>query len=888
MTHYVQYSLADNGTIRHWLVCGTITTPLTTLDQRVPMVGSPFGRGRRWIVNYWAFDPESAALKKRVYQQLPPFTWQPDRQPEIGSVGIGDQAWRYARTEDDEVIDFSLFNFAPALMQGWIFTCIESKGEQTVDAELITIGPARVWLNGALVTHYAEHFSYVAVQRIPIRLVLKAGHNEIYVQGDMLGWREARLALGLRLVAKPDVKVKVPIGTYEVAAWREAERGLDSVLINQFAYPTLPGYVSARNEEGFEAEIEVSMPTPDKFGGAVPTDKLPTATRHITLRAGEKIALPITPAITTAMASVPGENTLSLRVRPANGMPLALHREIWASDSQFSNTPYGTYDERRREALEHLAGMPYDVPASMAAVMLGKRTTISSEAVALACHFMDNRYDCADFYAIGLLVLLYRYGEHPALLDADRDRIEQSFQHFKYWIDEPGIDAMCYFTENHQILFHVTQYLAGQRWPDWIFSNSGRIGREQHDRARPRIESWILRRLQGNFSEWDSNAYMTLDAFAMLALAEFAHSPTLRGMATVLLDKIFFLIACQSFRGTHGSTHGRCYVAGLKSARFENTSSLARIGWGMGLFNGETRASSMVAMAERYRVPDVIQRIGAHLPPMLVTRARSKGALRPQFDMKAGTWDVSTITRRTPDGMLSAGVDYRAGEMGIQEHLWQATLSPEAVIFTTYPGNSQEHGNARPNFWAGSARLPRVAMHDRTVICIYRLETGVGLGFTHAYFPAAMFDQYLVRGNWAYARVGDGYVALWGDGELILPEAGQHAGQELRSSAAGQVWVCHIGSAAEDGSFEVFCRTVMANAPQANDLSVRWTTPYGQKLAFAWEGALQVDGQPITWEDIPHYENLYTHTSLGAESMTIRHEDQHISLDLKRGRRQSD
>src|SRR5690606_39783757 len=114
----------------------------------------------------------------------------------------------------------------------------------------------------------------------------------------------------------------------------------------------------------------------------------------------------------------------------------------------------------------------------------------------------------ADFYSIGLLALLERYAGTPALLAEDQAKIEEAFTNFKFWIDEPGLDAMCYFTENHQVLFHVTAYLAGQRWPDRVFTNSGWTGREQKRRARPRIVSWILRRLRGSFSEWDSNAYM--------------------------------------------------------------------------------------------------------------------------------------------------------------------------------------------------------------------------------------------------------------------------------------------------------------------------------------------------------------------------------------------
>lgn len=280
----------------------------------------------------------------------------------------------------------------------------------------------------------------------------------------------------------------------------------------------------------------------------------------------------------------------------------------------------------------------------------------------------------------------------------------------------------------------------------------------------------------------------------MLALVECADSPRLREMSATLLHKTFFMLACQSWRGVHGSSHGRSYVESLKTARLENTSALQRIAWGLGTWNGETRATGMLAMARRYRVPDLIQKIGADLPELLVTRARSAGQYRPRFDLRRGNWDVNTYTRRTPDGMLSAAVDHRPGAVGIQEHLWQATLSPEAVVFTTQPGNSQEHGHARPNFWAGSARLPRVAMTDSTVFCLYNLTTGGGLAFTHAYFPAMAFDEYAMAGPWAFARVGNGYVALAGDGDLQLTTMGRHAGQEIRSRGKGEVWLCHMAA----------------------------------------------------------------------------------------------
>jgi hypothetical protein len=884
-----RYPLGEDRAVHHWLACGPVTSPIEHLAQVVKPDGSPFGHDRRWVLNYWAWSAPSKRIKRRLYQQLPPFEWKPPQEhPSLNSEAIGGKRWEYRVAEEDQVIDFSRFNFTPTLMQGWLFTLLETEQSLTVKAELLTIGPARVFLNGELHTHYQREFSYVALQYIPIQLKLKAGLNSLYLHGEMFGWREARLALGLRFLDAYPVQSCIPLGDIPAEQWKLAEEGLNALRVKQFAFPQLPGYIWLGEEatEAFTFKAEVELPIPENVFAQLGTLQRPKAEAEIQLAPGERAELPIVTEVTAGMSGMPGENSLRLRLRPSDGRPLEIDREIWAGSNLFSHEPYSDYEQRRAEALAHLARMPYDVPAAMAALETGTTDRIRSEAVALACHFMENRYDCADFYAIGLLALMYRYGDHPALLEEDQKRIEKAFKGFKYWIDEPGLDAMCYFTENHQVLFHVACYLAGQRWPDWTFENSGRSGREQMRRAQPRIEDWILRRLQGNFSEWDSNAYMTLDAFAMLALVEFSESSRIREMATALLDKLFFLLACQSFRGAHASTHGRCYVTALKSARVENTSSLQRIAWGMGLFNGETRATGLLALARRYRVPDVIQKIGADVNSTLITRARSRARFRPQFDMRGDWWDVTTLTYRAPEVMLSAALDYQPGEMGIQEHLWQATLGPEASVFTTYPGNSQEHGNARPNFWAGSARLPRVGMFERTVICLYQLEANIGLGISHAYFPTMMFDEYTIDGQWAFARCGEGYIALWGDGELILTERGRYAGQELRSAGQGAVWICHVGRAALDGDFRNFQKRVMENTPRVDGLSMIWETPEGDQLAFGWTGNFKVNGQAERWDAYPHYENAYTQTPMDAERMTIAYGGETLTLDLKRGKRQ--
>jgi len=668
------YALEPDGSIHHWLACGPVSSPLSDLAQVIRADGSPFGPGQRWAINY---VPASLNLKERVYRQLPRPEWRPGPRPALHQPGpSGRKNWQYATALEDHLIDLSLFSFTPTWIEGWLFARLATDGPLTVSADLLTIGPARVWLNGTLQVHHVG-FGYVEPTVVPLSLSLSPGWNDLWLHGEMIGWREARMALGLRLRHQPPVTIGLSLGDASVEAWQRAETALSWLHLKQSAFSALPVHIwldpAAPEPVEFVAEASIPLPT-ENITLPVDTARFSALAESALLIAqpGGSADLPVTSDLAEALSHLPDEFYLRLQLRPADDTSFVVRRNIWVRGQDFRQHPYGDYEARRREALDHLSHMPYQVMGAIAAVETGQAEIIAPEAAALACQFLENRCDCADFYALSLLVLLNRYDDHPALRPADQQRIEDAFRHFKFWIDEPGVDAMCHYTENHQILFHVTAYLAGQRWPDQVFTNSGQTGRWQKARAQRRIKEWILRRLRGGFSEWDSNSYLALDAFAMLALVEFADSARLREMATTLLHKIFFMLACQSYRGVHGCTHGRAYVSALKTARVEETSGLQRIAWGLGTFNGETRATGLLALARRYRVPDVIQRIGADLSDLLLTRARSAGQYRPRFDLKRGTWDVNTLTRRTPDGMLSAAVDYCPGAAGWQEHLWQA------------------------------------------------------------------------------------------------------------------------------------------------------------------------------------------------------------------------
>jgi hypothetical protein len=239
--------------------------------------------------------------------------------------------------------------------------------------------------------------------------------------------------------------------------------------------------------------------------------------------------------------------------------------------------------------------------------------------------------------------------------------------------------------------------------------------------------------------------------------------------------------------------------------------------------------------------------------------------------------------------MLCSAQDYHAGEKGYQQHIWQATLGPAAVVFVTHPPNASEVGAHRPGFWCGNYVLPRVAQWKDTLVAVHNLPEDDWMGFTHAYFPFHEFDECLVdkrtegRPQWAFARTGSGYLALTASCGLELIVRGPSAYQELRSYGQHNVWLCLMGREATDGSFQAFQDRVRALDVAFDDLAVQCTTHRGQALSFGWQGPLMVDGEEQALSGFKHYENPFCVADLPASEIEIRTDNYLMRLNFGMG-----
>ena len=197
-------------------------------------------------------------------------------------------------------------------------------------------------------------------------------------------------------------------------------------------------------------------------------------------------------------------------------------------------------------------------------------TALISANLEGAIERIDIREDCADFTACGM-IRFYLENKHR-LAEENKAEIKQCLTGFKYWMDQYDgrTDSMCHWSENHQILFAVTEYLAGNEWPDAVFAD-GKTGSVHADMAKERIEAWMYQRFYYGFNEYYSNNYYPEDIAPMANFIQFAKaedSEMVQRMK-IVMDLIWIDIATQSYRYTNSegeveyafmSASGRMYM----------------------------------------------------------------------------------------------------------------------------------------------------------------------------------------------------------------------------------------------------------------------------------------------------------------------------------------
>ncbi len=858
-----------NGFIHDWLVAGPLAVLLPGSEETPaqPADGGP-------------------ALDDPGLLSAPPVELDP----------FGALHWRYFRCRPDHYVDLSAFYPQPCSLRAWVYAQVQVDAGQEVDLVLTTAGAAALWLNGSRVS-FGENRPLGFSETLKVssascgasnqsaKVFLRAGGNDLLVCFEQAGRGETAHALALQLKGLDGpALVQVPTRMESgILARRVAmEKIVEAMYLDRYVYGYLDGDRFEKNEPlalrfaGADdcqavAPIEITQRLQD-FSGSI----FQEATRPC--RPGDSFEMAKTFPLRNGphyLALVPPANDYFVKKMRFERRDLFyVVRTPTAQKPYLRGDPALTLARRREEALTDATQRRNEsIYSEVARAALGRWEKLDRKVLAQTLARIGQQHEGSVNDLLGLLGMRLRFGRKHAFPADLKQSIKDCAQGYCYWSEQPGAKGMDYTAESRQILFHTCEILAGQLYPSRTFA-SGKTGLWHTQHGEALALAWLQQRGAWGWQEWDSPSGFEAALAALAHLVDFSKNEALVDLAAVLMDKILFSLALGSYQGAFGAGRGSSDTASVLSARLQPTSGVSRLLWGLGTFNENLMGVVSLATCEKYELPETIRQIANESPAALWGRAQDAGG--------AGRTGVNRVVYKTADFMLASAQDYRPGEAGAQEHVWQATLGPDSLVYVNHPANFSVEDVHRPNLWVGNRSLPRVAQWGDVLLALYALPEDDWLGFTHAYFPAATFDEYVLQGDWAFARKGKGYLALTAAQGLEWIVQGQTALRELRSYGRKNIWLCQMGQELLDGSFAAFQQKALAARLEfdlaAEPFAVRYQSLRGDALNFAWRGDLIVNEQVQPLTGFKHFENPYCVVDLPAAQMDILYQEEGIRL----------
>lgn len=238
---------------------------------------------------------------------------------------------------------------------------------------------------------------------------------------------------------------------------------------------------------------------------------------------------------------------------------------------------------------------------------------------------------------------------------------------------------------------------------------------------------------------------------------------------------------------------------------------------------------------------------------------------------------VNSITYKTPDYMISCAQDFRSGEKGYQQHIWQATLADMAIVFTNHPGLGE-----RPGYWAGNDIMPKALQYKNTLISMFDTSNTDHYTYTHGHFPINEFDQVKEENGWVFGRKGHGYIALFSQHGYEWADTTDTLKKELICQETKNIWLCQMGSATENGDFSSFVKVITSSQLDFKNNGIIFRTPKNELIETGYNSSLIVNGELIETSDYKRIKNNYSDSDYMSGKYTIKDGTDLIEIDFEK------
>ena len=769
------YPLNDSGYVTTWLVSGRLDTPVDPATRTIIDQGK-----YEYHLKQTIHDDSLSEVPKNI---------------ELGAPGINDELpWYMYQSGPNSFIDLFKFYFVIYRCEFWAATSIVSPIDQKVDADIWNYPSYDAWLNGEHVS-VCKECQYLPMRRNHVTLSLKKGENLFFLRVQNACARDTRNIVALSFPGNPDIRVAYPgKDNPELDAERDTLDWIHSIRWN---------------------------------GEQLVTDK----------SAPEGVVFTVNGTVNEGTAFTVEPNTTHLTLC-AEICGISIERKVEISERivPAKKLNWNSPDEAREAFIKSLTDRKVDATKSRncqhfyttyARLCKGYELDENDIEIIRAClEEVNIQKDCSDF-RFGYVLASVKKGLFPDYLI---EEVHEAALKYSYWLDEMAVGAMCYNSENHSLLFHSCQMLAGMMWPDEIFTASGRTGKEQYEIACQRIDKWLTNIENNGFAEFLSGGYTSITVAAMLTVVDFA-SDELSIRTSKLIDEIFYAIVHNSFDGVVYAPQGRIY-RGVIMPWNEGTQSLLYYATGTASPSGIGAIGSFLAAfaGSKYRIPADIEE---HLNIKGMFYGKAQGTRIQTY--KGNSFMLTSLPLEIVNGECFG--KFKPGSIGYQQHLSYATLGGACIVYPQHPGLTYDAVTIRPGYWFGNGYFPAQKQWDNVIGHVFPLDEEHPVKFTHLYFPTRCFDEWKQEGNWLFGRRGNGYIAVWCSSKLSLFDKDIVQGCDFRAEngAAGYLTVC--GDSEIYSDYESFKNYAKDFAPEFNRTDFVLTTKKGHKIGGEFIGS---------------------------------------------------
>ena len=763
MANYIEYPLQD-GYINRFMV-----TDISAEPRRFKKAVLS-GKVNEWLKKGFSIH-ENPCRKEMLEGRLGILPSLPD----------ADCTWSMHFPFGNIGVEASGFYFVPTYLRRYGKVTVHAPAGGRQKFHLETCGAATLWVNGAVVIDFTP-FTRNMVKSTQFEIDLQGGDNEFLFCLEDLAERDTDYYFRLRCMDSTDLTMRLPIGgDINPAILKQIEEMLDDLHVDRQVYIDAPAGLCIKNPFDTEQAVTVKI-FPASLGGGL-AGVQPAETHNFTLAAGQDaISVP---------SKFLGYCLLNIGCE-YKGITISRNIDTQFVSGKMLNLNDPSLEARKSHMVDLIANSPVDnIYKSCAMLHKGMDTTRAETIILQELAGIVAKKDCADFH---FAVLLHAYITYKdSLSEKVKTAIEDAMLGFRYWIDEPGDDVMWFFSENHALMFHTCQYIAGGLLPDKVFVSSGLTGKELQMKAEGLFETWFENFFDEFITEWNSPAYIPID-YLGLAVIYMHGNETLRQNAKKAMDKLSHCLAMFSFDGALMGTAGRIYEREIKGVYASGTTGFLHM-----LYN--TGTTCKVDFALPLALSD-------YAPPAEYEKYISLQKEPLIYEATQGFENhVNIYMYKDAYGILTSAVGFKPYENGYQEHIVHCSLDKTAQVFVNHPGEGQPYGSGRPAFWAGNGVLPNAAQEGDTATLHFKLGDNK-IGYTHAYVPLAEFDSYLITADAVVVQKGRGLIGVMAKNGLKLTEKGSCANIEFISDGRENNWVVKLGNLDKYSDMKDFLKSI--------------------------------------------------------------------------------